>query len=84
MSECREYPPLADFETRTARMDAHRYFDPLWYFGLMTRKEAYERLAKEMGLSLAKCHISMMDKDQALSVREHAAKIRQEKEKVRC
>jgi len=67
-----------DPELSAARVDAHRYLDPLWQFGLMTRGQAYERLAKRMGLPLKQCHIRLMTKEQALAVREHAAAIRRE------
>lgn len=69
-----------DPELAAARIDAHRYFDPLWHFGLMERDEAYAALAKEMKLSRRDCHIGSMTKEQALSVREHAAAIRKQKE----
>lgn len=59
-----------------ARIDAHRYFDPLWHFGLLSRKEAYRMLAEEMGLTPEQCHIALMTEEQALSVRGHAAAIR--------
>jgi len=75
----REYAKIAtvDREANQARIDAHRYFDPLWQFGLMTRDEAYQELAKEMGLTRKQCHIADMTREQALSVREHAARIRE-------
>lgn len=42
---------LADAELRKAKLAAHAVFDPLWKSGRMTRKEAYRRLAKAMGLA---------------------------------
>jgi hypothetical protein len=72
-----------DPEVRLARIDAHLYFDPLWVFGRMSRSEAYERLARRMGMTRAECHIALMTKEQALSVREHVKAIWIEKEQER-
>lgn len=40
-----------------ARVMAHKKFDLLWKFGLMTRTEAYQWLASTMGLSSKDAHI---------------------------
>ena len=52
---------LANAELREWKKKAHASFDPLWKTKLMTRREAYEWLAKQMGKSLEKCHIGMFD-----------------------
>ena len=48
---------LADASLRRWRNSAHALFDPLWQSGQMTRGQAYEWLAKKMGLSKAQCFI---------------------------
>lgn len=60
--------PLVSPETHAARSRAHAVFDPLWQSRLMTRKEAYKRLAEKMGMSRRKCHIALMDEATALRV----------------
>lgn len=67
--------PLVDQATHNARQEAHRYFDALWHFRLMSRSEAYKKLAKAMGLHPRDCHISRMTKEQALSVKNFAKQI---------
>jgi ssDNA-binding Zn-finger/Zn-ribbon topoisomerase 1 len=49
----------ANRETKDKRIEAHKHFDPIWEQKLMTRKEAYRRLAKEMGV--AEVHIGESD-----------------------
>jgi len=59
---------LADAELRTWKKMAHQHFDPLWKQGFMTRGEAYQWLAKKMGIPRKKCHIGMFDIDQCKQV----------------
>lgn len=40
---------------------AHRWFDPLWADGYMTRGEAYQWLSEQTGIHPNECHISMFD-----------------------
>lgn len=47
----------ADQETRTARHEAHRIFDPLWKSELIERSALYKELASHMGLSVQETHI---------------------------
>lgn len=54
--------------TRMARIMAHRFFDPLWEEGHMTRHEAYAWLAKEAELPIHECHIGMFDKEMCEAV----------------
>jgi hypothetical protein len=60
--------PLVDGETHVARIRAHAAFDPLWKNGLFKRGEGYRRLARAMGLTQEQCHISTMDRRNALRV----------------
>ena len=60
---------MADQPTRRARMRAHQAFDPLWKGNnLITRREAYKRLADYMGLPERECHISMFNEYQCTDV----------------
>src|SRR5690606_34253549 len=67
--------PMVDDRTIQARRGAHDAFDPIWRSGLITRKEAYKLLAKEMGLTLDACHMSLMDFATANKVPRVAGKI---------
>lgn len=53
------YPCGAD--TRKARSAAHAAFDPLWRRGSMGRSQAYQWLARTLGIDTEDCHIGMMD-----------------------
>ncbi len=46
---------------RASRSRVLSAFDPLWKSGRMTRPEAYEWLAKSMGISMSKCRVAMFD-----------------------
>lgn len=48
---------LANAELRTYKKAAHNEFDKLWKTGKMTRRAAYIRLQKIMGMSADKAHI---------------------------
>lgn len=50
---------MADEKTRKARRLAHAAFDQIWRSGKMKRREAYEWLAYQLGISFADCHIGM-------------------------
>lgn len=52
---------LADKVLRKAKSNAHQAFDYIWQDRIMTRKEAYAWLAKELGIPPDRCHIGMMD-----------------------
>lgn len=54
---------LANAELRKAKQAAHAAFDPLWRSGTMQRKAAYAWLAEQIGVSVANCHIGMLDVD---------------------
>lgn len=55
---------LANAALRRAKSAAHRAFDPLWQSGDLSRKAAYSRLATNLGIDAAACHIGMFDKSQ--------------------
>ncbi len=61
---------MANRETRQARKLAHMVFDPLWKRGEMTRSQAYEWLAGELGITEDKCHIGMFNAEQCQRVVE--------------
>lgn len=48
---------ITDQETRDARHVAHAAFDKLWRSELMTRQQAYEWLARALGIDRKECHI---------------------------
>ena len=52
---------LANEEMRKARKDSKFYFTPLYASGDMDRNEAYERLAKKLGISKSECHFAWFD-----------------------
>lgn len=52
---------LANADLRKAKSAAHRAFDPLWQNGVMTRFEAYRKLAETMSIPLCDCHIGQFD-----------------------
>ncbi len=54
---------LANSELRSAKSEAHRYFDELWKSKLMSRKEAYRWLSGKLGIDREDCHIGMFDVD---------------------
>ncbi len=57
--------PLETPETLTARKRAHQAFDPFWQNKIMSRNQAYRKLAYAMALTRRECHIGLMDKRQA-------------------
>lgn len=52
---------MATPELRKWRYIAHSEFDPMWNDGYRTRTEAYEWMAKALGIPKDECHISMFD-----------------------
>jgi len=54
---------LADASLRKAKSAAHRAFDPLWREEGMSRKHAYQWLARKLGIDSEDCHIGMFDTD---------------------
>ena len=51
-------------------MRAHTAFDPFWQAEGMTRKQAYQWLADQLGLNQEQCHIGMFDVAQCQRVVE--------------
>lgn len=70
--------PLAAPETHEARQRAHAAFDPLWKGKgrVLSRAQAYKRLAEELGIARRDCHISLMDEATASRVPNAAQRIR--------
>lgn len=52
---------LANQRLRRLRSEAHKQFDVVWKDNIMTRKEAYIWLSKELHIPLSDCHIGMFD-----------------------
>lgn len=53
---------LADGPTREARGQAKQVFNPIWQSGHMTRTEAYQWLASQLGIgNVDECHIGYFD-----------------------
>lgn len=64
---------MANAETREARKDAKRHFEPLWRGRraiFRKRKDAYAWLAGRLGVDVRECHFGWFDKDQADRARE--------------
>lgn len=57
-------------DDRTARIEAHATFDPIWQSGCATRSELYAWLAEQMGLERDKCHIQHFDEATCIRVIE--------------
>lgn len=56
--------------TRKARSAAHAAFDPLWRSKSMTRQSAYAWLTEATGIPRERCHMGMMNADEARRVVE--------------
>lgn len=52
---------LANGELREMRSQVHWDFDQIWQLKHMTRTQAYEWLAEQMGISQEDCHVAMFD-----------------------
>jgi hypothetical protein len=52
---------LADSELRYWKSSAHRYFDPVWKQGKLSRSSAYKKLARLLKIQPEHCHIGMFD-----------------------
>lgn len=68
---------LANKELRDWKVEAHKYFDPLWqrkmrqgYSKSKARHKAYKWLSQQMGMSIKVAHIGMFDVDQCKQVVE--------------
>lgn len=68
--------PLVSAETHQARSAAHRAFDVLWKSKLMTRRQAYAALGRELKLPKGECHIKFMDVETAGRVPQAVERIR--------
>ena len=66
---------MADKKTRQLRAKAHQVFDPLWKSGAMSRTEAYNLLARHLGIAYEQCHISQMNVEQLQYVIEQCGNL---------
>ena len=66
---------VADKKLRTMRKDAHKYFNQIYYRGIMTKQEAYQWLSDFMGLPMASTHIGMMGEYYCQQVIEECQKM---------
>lgn len=64
---------LADATLRKKKKAAHAAFDPLWQSGEMTRPQAYEWLAGQLGLPVEHTHIGMFSVSQCEVVIEYCS-----------
>lgn len=53
---------------RELRKCCHKVFDPLWKYEGMSRTEAYNELARILGVSVEEGHIGMLDARQCIKV----------------
>ena len=52
---------LANKQTRQARIQAHKAFDPIWKTTTISRPKAYAWLAKHLKIPYDRCHIGNFD-----------------------
>ena len=57
---------MANAELKALKMTAHTLFDPMWKSGRMKRKQAYNDLAKKLGIPVRECHFGWFDKPMLL------------------
>lgn len=78
---------LANKELRELKMEAHRFFDPLWKKKIekegcskgFARRAAYKWLAKQMGMNIKLCHIGYMNNEECKRVVEICSKFYKER-----
>lgn len=63
---------LANRELRDLRKSCKYPFERIWQSGEMTRSEAYEALAKHLGISVESCHFGWFDQHQCRAARDWA------------
>lgn len=52
---------LANAELRSAKIEAHKYFDMIWEQKHLSRSEAYSWLSEQISIEPNYCHIGMFD-----------------------
>lgn len=68
---------MANSRLRKLRMAAHQSFDPIWKeHHWLSRREAYDWLAKELRISTDDCHIGKMNEDQCSMVTNLMSEVR--------
>lgn len=53
--------PVTDKATRELRIECHERFDKLWQKLGLGRKDAYARLAHQLGMATDDCHFGLFD-----------------------
>lgn len=69
---------LADTGLRSLKVSAHKFFDPVWQSGVISRDGAYRLLAAKMGIKYKKCHFGLFDKQQCRDAITATMKLRKE------
>lgn len=62
---------LADKPTRDARKSCKLPFERIWKSGAMTRTEAYQWLARKMGIPVHECHFGWFTAEQCRAAMHH-------------
>ena len=65
----------ADFTTRQTRIAAHEVFDTIWKSGILTRTEAYKKLAAYLGITIKATHIGHFNQAQCNQTIEFSEQI---------
>ena len=66
---------VANKKLRSMRNEAHRYFNQIYYRGIMSKQEAYMWLSDLLGLPMASTHIGMMGEYYCQLVIEECKKV---------
>ena len=66
---------VANRKLRSLRNEAHRYFNQIYYRGIMSKQEAYKWLSDLLGLPMASTHIGMMGEYYCQLVIEECQKV---------
>ena len=66
---------LANHELRTLRRTAHHYFDQLYQSGMMSKQDAYQRLADLICAPLSEAHIGYLGEYYCKQVIEESRKL---------
>ena len=75
---------LANGELRELKKECHAIFDPVWKSkNLLTRGEAYRRLAKLLNIPIKECHFGWFDKDALCKAKQIMSNKEWHKEKGR-
>lgn len=72
LHSCTDIPlgTMADQALRKARKDCKEPFEKIWQSDAMNRDQAYQWLAKNLGISIKYCHFGLFNIEQCLRARE--------------